>query len=198
MGLDLVTLAAAKSYADSKIQGGANIQPLTFTGAVDVIYDGSKPVEVVIPQGGGGDNWELLGEVTLEQPVKRACISIPESITEVVLYIRQLGGDSANQVISAVLWDDGWPSYQIGTTRTSTTHSRAVVRARKIKLQNGEEYVDLVSAATAAGAASATSTAGMDYSGNMLAQPVNNYIGVEKISAQEVLPVGFSFKVYGR
>ena len=34
-------------------EGGSN-QPLTFTGAVNATYDGRKPVEVVIPQGGGG------------------------------------------------------------------------------------------------------------------------------------------------
>ena len=31
-----------------------NPHPLTFTGAVEATYDGSKAVEVVIPQGGGG------------------------------------------------------------------------------------------------------------------------------------------------
>ena len=31
-----------------------SMQPLTFTGAVEATYDGSEPVEVVIPQGGGG------------------------------------------------------------------------------------------------------------------------------------------------
>lgn len=34
--------------------GTATMHPLTFTGAVNATYDGSKAVEVVIPQGGGG------------------------------------------------------------------------------------------------------------------------------------------------
>lgn len=66
MGLDLVTLAAAKSYTDSKMQSGVNIHPLTFTGAVEATYDGSEAVEVVIPQGGGGStDWQLLDEIDL-------------------------------------------------------------------------------------------------------------------------------------
>lgn len=59
MGLDLTTLAAAKSYTDSKIQSGAgtNNQPLHFTGAVEASYDGSEEVTVEIPQG-GGSRWK--------------------------------------------------------------------------------------------------------------------------------------------
>ena len=35
---------------------------LTFTGAVESSYDGSKPLEVNIPMGGGSDKWEFIGE----------------------------------------------------------------------------------------------------------------------------------------
>ena len=44
-----------------------SMQPLTFTGAVEATYDGSEPVEVVIPQGGGGgsEDWEFINRTTL-------------------------------------------------------------------------------------------------------------------------------------
>lgn len=43
-----------------------NPNSIVFTGAVNVIYDGSKPVEVPIPQGGGGsEDWEFINRTTL-------------------------------------------------------------------------------------------------------------------------------------
>lgn len=48
--------------------GGSN-QPLTFTGAVSATYDGSSPVSVEIPQGGGGAEWEIIRDITLEDEV---------------------------------------------------------------------------------------------------------------------------------
>lgn len=44
-----------------------NPHPLTFTGAVDVIYDGSKPVEVAIPQGGGASEWKRIARVEVTE-----------------------------------------------------------------------------------------------------------------------------------
>ena len=47
-----------------------NPYPLHFTGAVEATYDGSVPVEVVIPQGGGGDGaWKLLSDETVTEDV---------------------------------------------------------------------------------------------------------------------------------
>lgn len=51
-----------------------NPNALTFTGAVTGSYDGSAPLSVEIPQGGGGGasvekQWRLLNTVTLTEPV---------------------------------------------------------------------------------------------------------------------------------
>lgn len=51
-----------------------NPHKLTFSGAVEAEYDGSEPVEVVIPEGGGPDGaatetWQLLADITLEEEV---------------------------------------------------------------------------------------------------------------------------------
>lgn len=43
-----------------------NPHKLTFSGAVNAEYDGSEAVEVVIPQGGGGEEWRLFKTVTID------------------------------------------------------------------------------------------------------------------------------------
>ena len=49
---------------------GAN-EPLTFTGAVNAVYDGTQPIEVKIPNasGGGGKVWEKIYSITLTEAV---------------------------------------------------------------------------------------------------------------------------------
>lgn len=59
-------IAEALSLLNTKAAGGKN-EPLTFSGAVSAVYDGSEPVSVEIPQGGGGDEWEFVGTYTVEQ-----------------------------------------------------------------------------------------------------------------------------------
>lgn len=54
----------------------ASMQPLTFKGAVNATYDGSEAVEVEIPEGGGGENWEYIGEFNAgEEDVERWTIT---------------------------------------------------------------------------------------------------------------------------
>lgn len=56
-----------------------NPNALTFTGAVTGSYDGSAPLEVEIPSGGGGGTSEefiLLAEVTLEEDVKKVTLPL--------------------------------------------------------------------------------------------------------------------------
>ena len=60
-------IAEAMSLLNTKAAGGKN-EPLTFSGAVSAVYDGSEPVSVEIPQG-GGDEWEFIGEFTSEDKV---------------------------------------------------------------------------------------------------------------------------------
>ena len=58
---------------DDSESGGGTAQPmekLTFTGAVEAEYDGSEPVTVEIPQGGGGGGvWERVIDFTTEEIV---------------------------------------------------------------------------------------------------------------------------------
>ena len=58
----------------------ATMKPLTFTGAVNATYDGSEAVEVEIPQGGGGENWEYIGEFNVgEEDVEEWIITEDEN-----------------------------------------------------------------------------------------------------------------------
>ena len=60
--------AVNKKYVDNSIPKALpNPHALTFTGAASGSYDGSKPLAVNIPQGGGSDEWELIGEFTLPE-----------------------------------------------------------------------------------------------------------------------------------
>lgn len=53
------------------------MQPLTFTGAVEATYDGSEAVSVEIPSGGGGGEWELIGEIISDGAGDLTGITIP-------------------------------------------------------------------------------------------------------------------------
>lgn len=55
-----------------------NPNALTFTGAVEGSYDGSAPVSVEIPSGGGNKGWTLLydGTITIEEAVKTVTVSM--------------------------------------------------------------------------------------------------------------------------
>ena len=55
-----------------------NPNALTFTGAVAGSYDGSEPVTVEIPGGGGNKGWTLLydGAITIEEAVKTVTVSL--------------------------------------------------------------------------------------------------------------------------
>ena len=56
----------------------ANPNALTFTGAVTGSYDGSAPLSVEIPSGGGsGEAWELLYETTLTEDAATFSQEIP-------------------------------------------------------------------------------------------------------------------------
>ena len=56
----------------------ANPNALTFTGAVEGSYDGSAPLSVEIPSGGGNKGWTLLydGTITIEEAVKTVTDSL--------------------------------------------------------------------------------------------------------------------------
>ena len=57
-----------------------DLQPLTFTGAVEATYDGKTPVTVKIPTGGAGGETEWTKKtITLSEPVSTIAINIPQA-----------------------------------------------------------------------------------------------------------------------
>ena len=68
----------AESAAKLAAEKFANPNALTFTGAVTGTYDGSAPVSVEIPSGGGSgsaENWRLVNTVTTAEDVKEITIT---------------------------------------------------------------------------------------------------------------------------
>lgn len=53
----------------------ANPNALTFTGAVTGSYDGSAPLSVEIPSGGGVESWELIADITTTELVQSVSIT---------------------------------------------------------------------------------------------------------------------------
>lgn len=101
-----------------------NPHKLTFTGAVNAEYDGSKEVEVQIPAGGGGgaesSKWELLTTITTAEAVSAINISTTDSgvpfseknITELTAFLTIPAiPELTNPVKLVALFNDWHPMY---------------------------------------------------------------------------------------
>ena len=64
-----------------------NPAALTFTGAVRATYDGSSPVSVEIPSGGGGTGLEVLKDITLEESVMEFSDTLDKGYNKLVIYL---------------------------------------------------------------------------------------------------------------
>ena len=100
----------------------ANPNALTFTGAVTGSYDGSAPLSVEIPSGGGGDNpLRLIKTVTLAETVKSITVDMDNDGNAFLLseiYITTNATNSENQTEETSLGFDinGKDLSYIGTT----------------------------------------------------------------------------------
>lgn len=77
-------------HVNAKFNEVTQPKPLTFKGAVNATYDGSEAVEVEIPQGGGGDNWELILDVTTEEEVNLVSVA-DVSLKKMLIQIEAIG-----------------------------------------------------------------------------------------------------------
>lgn len=64
-----------------------NPHPLTFTGAVEATYDGSTPVEVEIPMGGGGGEWKQIADVELTERVATITHKLDKPLKEIIILL---------------------------------------------------------------------------------------------------------------
>lgn len=201
---------AGPAGADGKDGATPNIQ----IGTVETLAAGSNATASItgtaynpllnlgIPRGadgtGGSSEWTLLGEVVLEAPVRQAKITIPETITEVILVCTQCGGaeSGATGAFAALAWADSGSYFPCGNTATTTTNQRVVAHIRRV--QYGDtEAVDCIGIAWGNGAASA-STVNASARGNKLHACSTNYVGFLMQSANQTLPTGFAFYALGR
>ena len=98
-----------------------NPHPLTFTGAVEATYDGSTPVTVEIPMGGGGGGtpseevWEDIADITLEETVSALHITTdlngnPFALKEFKAFVVQkpIPGNTSNTAFCMAINGEGW------------------------------------------------------------------------------------------
>ena len=100
----------------------ANPEALTFTGAATGSYDGSQPLTVNIPSGGGGDNpWRLIKTVTLEETVKSITVDTDSdgnafSLSEIYINTNVTNSEDQTVATSFSLKINGKNTNSIGTT----------------------------------------------------------------------------------
>ena len=100
----------------------ANPNALTFTGAATGSYDGSAPLTVNIPSGGGGDNpWRLIKTVTLEETVKSITVDTDNdgnafSLSEIYINTNVTNSEDQTTATSAYFNINGKDTRAIGTT----------------------------------------------------------------------------------
>lgn len=86
-----------------------NPNALTFTGAVTGSYDGSAPLTVNIPEGGGGtgggggsgwsSEWKVLAATTLSEDVANVYFDFDSPVQEILIKAN-IGGDGTNRAIT--------------------------------------------------------------------------------------------------
>lgn len=100
----------------------ANPNALTFTGAVTGSYDGSAPLSVEIPSGGGGDNpLRLIKTVTLAETVKSITVDTDNdgnafSLSEIYIITNVTNSEGQTEATSVGLYINGKAFSLIGTT----------------------------------------------------------------------------------
>ena len=110
-----------------------NPHPLTFTGAATGTYDGSAPLTVNIPAGGGGTGggssgtWELIGEVTSDGAGNSSGIYVPIDFTQYkeVFIEAWIAAGAINRVLmsSSTAWYNGQIVAANSTTSITSTNS---------------------------------------------------------------------------
>ena len=100
----------------------ANPNALTFTGAVTGSYDGSAPLTVEIPSGGGGDNpLRLIKTVTLAETVKSITVDTDNdgnafSLSEIYIITNVTNSEGQTEATSVGLDINGKALSLVGTT----------------------------------------------------------------------------------
>lgn len=106
------------------------LQPLTFTGAVDEVYDGTVPITVKIPSGDSDSEWKHF-TFTLEEDVTQMVIPIPDA-KRVIYRAKLRANDEGNSL------DTGSTEYKIGFNGSLYQHLGVYIRQTAMFWTYGE------------------------------------------------------------
>lgn len=193
------------AFGDGSGGNGSNVEipetlpnphALTFTGAVEATYDGSKAVEVVIPLGGGGSGdsgaWELIGEVTSDGAGQNHGIYLPIDMTQYKeVYIEAV--DTVDNTITYRLVLSSILAWSSGAVLTSVQRSEKVMHSIHCTNINGEVKI---LAATNSGYSGGTTTAVINSPRKAMGAADYKYIRFDTNNAGAT-PEGCTLKAWG-
>lgn len=173
-----------------------NPQKLTFAGAVTAEYDGSKPVSVEIPSGGGSTSgnskYSLISEVVTEELLNRIVIEIPSNINELFAYVK-VPASSDKKAIYATAWSNDTALFgnagEVGIDTLDT--NECYIKMHFLKLGN-YRLCDYASKAYY------SPVSNKFYAGGKVGEITGNYyiFGIQYTNI--AIPVGVEIKLYGR
>ena len=188
-----------------------NPNALTFTGAVTGTYDGSAPLSVKIPSGGGGtgggdDVFELIGEATSSGVSDTVGLTIPfdgSLYKTIIAYAYNLPAGNNKRIIirKTKAWYDGSP---LGWNSMSDTYLTSMTNMNNTWSFFGAA-IDVGGKLFTFGAAEANSNGGHGYfrfwpqNGALPTLSLSNckFISLDCNSNSEILPDGCSLVVWG-
>lgn len=176
----------------------ANPNALTFTGAVTGSYDGSAPLNVEIPSGGGGE-WETILDLTLEEDVNKVVLMSGDvGYKKIVVYMKSV--PPTDQTVTS--------NQAVSIYSGETNMSEATAKFNAAYLYNGNRFsgvsIELTPYAAnvfASGKVGWDDTgtptgANMGYSSkNSLSKPIKKLTA--QVWSNALFGVGSWFKVYG-
>ena len=175
----------------------ANPNALTFTGAVEGSYDGSKPLTVEIP--GGGEKWETILDLTLEEDVNKVVLMSGDvGYKKIMIYMESV--PPTDQTVTS--------NQAISVYSGETTMFEAIAKLNSAYLYNGNrlsgasiELTPYAANVFASGAMGWYDTGTptevkMGYSSkNSLSKPIKELTA--QVWGNALFGVGSWFKVYG-
>ena len=175
----------------------ANPNALTFTGAVEGSYDGSKPLTVEIP--GGGEKWETILDLTLEEDVNKVVLMSGDvGYKKILVYMKSVPPTeqtvTSNQAIS---FYSGETTMFDATAKLNVAYVYNDNRFNGVSIELTPYAANVfASGPTGWGDSTATTAAYMGYSSkNSLSKPIKELTA--QVWGNALFGVGSWFKVYG-
>ena len=176
----------------------ANPNALTFTGAVEDSYDGSAPVSVKIPEG-GGEKWETILDLTLEEDVNKVVLMSGDvGYKKIMVYMESIPPTdqtvTSNQAIS---FYSGETDMFAATAKLNGAYLYNGNRLSGASIELTPYAANVFASGTGGWYDTGTpTTANMGYSSkNSLSKPIKELTA--QVWGNALFGVGSWFKVYG-